>query len=237
MARRSALPSVLYQRTALVPDYRKLEESLGHRFADTRLLQRALTHSSHGQDNYERLEFLGDRVLALVMAEWLSELKPVAGEGELAKSLASLVARDSVAEVARRVGIAPYLRVSGKDAALQTRDNPTILGDVCEAVIAALYLDAGLGTARGFIRRHWLDLLSASPQTGDAKTQLQEWSQGRGLGLPQYAEIGRHGLDHAPTFVVEVTVARDTATGQGASKRIAEREAAINLLRQLEEKS
>ena len=239
MARRSAPVAVLYQRTALaLPDAGALEHALGYRFTNAQRLTQALTHASYGPHNYERLEFLGDRVLGLVLAEWLSELKPGAGEGELAKALAALAARDSVADVARRAGIAPHVRVSNKDVALQARDNATILGDVCEAIIAALYLDGGLEPARAFIRRYWQSLLEAAPETGDSKTRLQEWSQGRGLGLPDYRVIERSGPDHAPEFVVEVAINNvEPVRARGASKRIAEREAASALLTALGEMS
>jgi ribonuclease-3 len=208
-----------------------LEQALEHGFANHGLLTRALTHSSFSKDNYERLEFLGDRVLGLVIAEWLSTLYPQAEEGTLAKTLAALVSRDSLALVARGLGLGPLLKLSVADVAAGGRDNPSILADACEAVIAALYLDGGLDVARKFIRAHWREMIQSPPATGDAKTQLQEWTQGRGLGLPAYIEKGREGPDHAPSFVIEVRVqGLPPVIGTGPSKRVAERLAAEAML-------
>ncbi len=214
-----------------------LQTALGHRFANPDYLARALTHSSASRRNYERLEFLGDRVLGLVIAEWLSELHPAADEGTLAKSLAAVVARDSLAFVARSLDLGSHLTLSIADAASGGRDNPGTLADCCEAVIASLYLDGGLDVARRFIREHWAPLLASPPESGDAKTRLQEWTQARGLGLPAYNVVDRDGPDHAPSFTVEVTVRGHAAqSASGASKRLGERAAAEVMLRTLEDK-
>jgi ribonuclease-3 len=217
----------------MTTDLSTLEQALDHIFTNRDNLARAVTHASKSRANYERLEFLGDRVLGLMLAEWLSELSPTAAEGELAKSLASLASRDSLAEVARAIGLGQYLKLSAGDE--NQRDNSTILADSCEAVIAAMYLDAGLDPARAFVRKHWQALLDHAPDTGDSKTRLQEWTQGHQLGLPAYRLAERTGPDHSPQFVVEVSVAGYPAQrGQGASKRIAERLAAEAMCRILE---
>ena len=211
-----------------------VQERLGHRFTDLESLGRALTHASVSKQNYERLEFLGDRVLGLCVAEWLCERQPRAEEGEMAKILAAVVSRDSLAAVARRLDLGSMLRLSPGDAASGGRDNPALLADSCEAVIAALFLDGGLEAARRFVRREWGELIDAPRRTGDAKTQLQEWSQARGLGLPRYVMTAQTGLDHAPLFTVEVTIAgQGAATGTGPSKREAERAAAEIMCRDL----
>ncbi len=213
-----------------------LEQALGHEFSNPDLLLRALTHASFSRQNYERLEFLGDRVLGLIIAEWLSELHPQADEGVLAKALAALVARDSLAGVGRNIGVGEALRVSAADETTGARDNSSILADACEAIIAALYLDAGLEVARSFVRTHWRDVIDSPPETGDTKTRLQEWTQARGLGLPAYTETGREGPDHAPSFIVEVQVkGYPPQSAAGPSKRTAERAAAEAMLRALEQ--
>ena len=211
-----------------------LSVRLGHSFADPALLQRALTHSSHGNgakrvSNNESLEFLGDRVLGLLVAERLFHHNPHAAEGDLARTLNALVNRDACADVARRAGLDEDLILSKSEAKSGGRDKPSILGDVTEAVMAALYLDGGLPAARQFFDRYWPASL---PQVGrDPKTALQEWAQARGRGTPVYALVGRSGPDHAPMFDVEVTVTGfDPAQGQGMAKQSAERAAAAAFL-------
>jgi ribonuclease-3 len=214
-------------------DLAALARQLGHDFADPALLARALTHTSvdagGGPDaTYERLEFLGDRVLGLIIAEMLLDHFPEAAEGELAPRFNELVRRESVARVARAVDLGPHLRLGPGEHQTGGRDKTAILADVGESVIAALFLDGGLDVARGFVRRHWTPLIGRQTATPrDAKTELQEWSQGEGLGLPTYREAGRSGPDHAPRFTVEVTVSGcEAARGTGPSKREAERLAA-----------
>ena len=215
-----------------------LEARLGHVFADRDLLERALTHSSVGDgarpglDN-ERLEFLGDRVLGLLTAERLIELDPAAREGDLATRLNALVNREACAGVARRIGLGPALRLSAAETRTGGRDKGSILADGCEAVIAALYLDAGLDVARRVFVQAWADEFAGvdDSRPKDAKTRLQEWAQGRGLALPDYRLVSREGLDHAPVFVVAVAV-QDHAPieASGASRRAAEKAAAQALL-------
>jgi ribonuclease-3 len=216
---------------------------LGHRFADAALLLSALTHPSvgpaqlrrrahHPGGAYERLEFLGDRVLGLVVAHMLYEGFAEEDEGALAKRLAGLVRRETVARVAETVGLGGHLILSRGEAESGGRSNLTLLADALEALIGALYLDAGLATAEAFIRRHWAPLLRADahpPQ--DPKTALQEWAQGAGLPLPDYSTVASEGPPHNPVFCVEVQVAGFApARGSGRSKRAAEQAAAEAML-------
>ena len=213
-----------------------LGDSLGHRFDDPSLIAAALTHVSlrHGGEasTYQRLEFLGDRVLGVIVAEILYHRFPEESEGAMAKRHAALVRREALADVAARIGLASYIRVASPDANQDLLDNPGVLADCCEAVIAALYLDGGLDAARGFVEAQWEELLAADPEPPrDPKTALQEWAQGRGRPLPHYSEVERSGPDHAPSFVVEVNVqGLPPQRGQGPSKRVATRLAAERML-------
>jgi len=211
------------------------ENALPYRFKDRTLLDQALTHRSveaAGGADYERLEFLGDRVLGLVVTEMLMVTFPAEREGALAKRLAALVRQETLAAVARDIGLGRHVRLSRGEADGGGRENDAILADVCEAVIAAIYRDGGLDAARGFIERHWQDRLravAAPPQ--DAKTTLQEWAQGRGMALPSYSIVAREGPDHAPAFTVRVDLADGlSAEGRGPSKRVAEQAAARKIL-------
>lgn len=221
------------------PDVAALEVALGHRFADRALLHRALTHRSAAEDDagaYERLEFLGDRVLALSVCDLLMPAYPGESEGALSKRLHHLVSRDMLAEVAREVGVGPYIRLGVAEVEGAQRDNPAILSDVVEALIAALYRDGGMAAAHRFIETHWRARIAAETNPPkDPKSTLQEWAMARGLALPVYREVGREGPDHAPRFIVSVTVGRHPPVeAEGASKRAAEREAAAGLLERLE---
>ena len=214
---------------------------LGHAFADASLLREALTHQSavpgRGKPtaSYQRLEFLGDRVLGLVVAELLLARFPEEPEGDLARRLAALVRREALALVAGQLALGRYLVLARAEIEAGEDSNPALLADACEAVIGALYLDGGLEPARAFITRLWTPLLEAAPAPPqDAKTALQEWAQGRGLPLPHYREVERRGPDHEPVFGVEVTVeGQAPARGEGRSKRLAEQAAAGALLRRL----
>ena len=215
-----------------------LTARLGHVFARPALLTEALTHLSATERRsaaYERLEFLGDRVLGLIVAETLLERFPQEREGDIAKRHVGLVRREALAQVARTIRLGDYLMLSRSEADAGGRDNDALLADAMEAVIAALYLDGGLEAARRFVLREWEAQMAASerpPQ--DAKTGLQEWAQGRGLPLPSYREVGREGPAHQPVFTVEVTVTgHKPAEGAGTSKRMAEQEAAQALLDRL----
>jgi ribonuclease-3 len=208
------------------------EQALGHRFRDEALLKRALTHASaqDGED-YERLEFLGDRVLGCIMADWLyADFAEV--EGKLARRFAELVSGDTCAAVAREVGADAHLRLGRQARADGVAGSDNVLGDVCEALIGALYLDGGLEAARTFVRRAWtphVDRKASAPK--HPKSALQEWAAERRLGVPHYELIGRGGPHHAPTFHVRVSVrGQEPAEAEGGSKHEAERLAAQALL-------
>jgi ribonuclease-3 len=225
--------------TAAATSLDDLQTALGYRFKNLSLLRRALTHASaepSSNNAYERLEFLGDRVLALVIAERLLERFPDEREGEISRRHVGLVRREALAEVARRMDFGQFLLLSRGEAEAGSRDRESILADVMEAVLAALYLDGGLDTAQRFILDHWTDLLEAEiapPQ--DPKTTLQEWAQGRGLPLPSYEVVAQEGPSHAPQFTVRVWVkGQSVKTATGGSKRAAERASAIDLLKELE---
>ena len=216
---------------------KELEARLGHAFKDRALLKRALTHASVRQaagkrrDN-ERLEFLGDRVLGLAVAELLSETYPTASEGQLARLYNRLVRGGACAEVARSLELGPSLVLSESEAGSGGREKETILADACEALLGAIFLEAGYDKARQIVRKHWGVKLEGSPvEAADAKSSLQEWAQGQGLDLPHYEEVAREGPDHAPRFTAEVRIkGKKPARGEGASKRAAEQAAATVLL-------
>jgi len=214
-----------------------LEARLAHTFDDRNLLDVALTHASapEAATTYERLEFLGDRVLDLVMADFLMRRHPDEKEGDLARRLAALVDRNSLAEIAGQLDIGAHLRLSPGEEAAGLRGNATVLADVMEAVIGAIYTDGGLSAARPMVERLWTPLAERNVEPPmDVKTALQERVQRRGGGLPQYREVARSGPDHRPVFTIEVTVdGFQPARGQGASKREAERAAAEALLEKL----
>ena len=213
---------------------------LGYEFRDAGLLEQALTHPSviSGRakrrfTEYERLEFLGDRVLGLVMAEVVYQHFPDEPEGDLAKRHVALVRREALARIARIIHLGDYLHLSVGEDSSGGRENPGLLSDACEAVIGAIFVDGGFDPAREFIRRLWLPLLddlSAPPK--DAKTRLQEWAQAQGLGLPHYSVTGQMGQAHNPVFEVQVTVVGNAqqASGSGSSKRVAEQAAAAAFL-------
>jgi ribonuclease-3 len=215
-----------------------LEGVLGHSFADRELLERALTHASVGDGSrkvrhYERLEFLGDRVLGLLAAERLVALEPDAREGVMSTKLAALVNGRTCARVARRIGLGDALRLSPSETRSGGRDKDTILGDACEALMAALYIDGGLEVSRAFFLSAWADeFLGVDVEKAkDPKTQLQEWAQGRGLPAPKYELAKRTGPDHAPSFIVRVLVdGQEAEEGQGTSLREAEKAAALVML-------
>jgi ribonuclease-3 len=198
-----------------------------------------MTHASAiqggGDPSYERLEFLGDRVLGLVVADMLLAQFPGEPEGPLAQRLADLVRRETLSAVALELDLGTYLRIAKTSQDESERQNPAILADVCEAVIGALYLDGDLPAARRFIEPIWRPLLiEARKPPQDAKTALQEWAQGRGLPLPEYRETARSGPDHEPVFTIEVAVAGHGAeSADGRSKRQAEQAAAARLLARL----
>lgn len=217
--------------------FKDLEGKLGHRFRSTPLLERALTHASvrgnktMRSDN-ERLEFIGDRVLGLAIVEVLNEQYPDANEGELARRYNRLVRGEACARVARGIGLGEHLILSDSEADSGGREKTTILADAIEAVLGAVFLDAGFDKARNVVRKLWESQTGTAPEVAvDAKSALQEWAQGQGLALPKYSVVSRKGPDHAPSFTAEVTISgRPPAQGEGASKRIAEQAAASALL-------
>lgn len=217
---------------------RELAEILEYTFKDPELGRAALTHRSaagRGDATYERLEFLGDRVLALVISDLLYENYPDEEEGALAKRLVALVRRETLAEVGTKLDLAPLMILSKGEEDAGGRDNEAILADVCEALLGAIYRDGGLEPARRFIERHWHGLMTAeATPPKDAKTCLQEWAQGNGYDLPDYRTVDRSGPDHAPHFTIEVRVgAHPPECGEGSSKRVAEQAAAELLLARL----
>jgi len=214
-----------------------LGEKLGHVFSNTELIRRALTHASaDARASNERLEFLGDRVLGLVVAEKLYALYPDDSEGALALKLNALVRQEACAAAAEAAGLAAHLILANSEAGSGGRKKGAILAGACEAVIAALYLDGGLASARTFIERYWTPQIeNLSDDMRDAKTALQEWAQARKGGAgPSYRLVSREGPDHAPCFEIEVKVSgAEAALGRGGSKREAEQAAARALLESL----
>lgn len=217
-------------------EFAPLEDLLGHRFARRDLLLEALTHGSlEGavRRDYQRLEFLGDRVLGLIVAGDLLARHPDADADGLARRLNELVREETLAAVATEIGLGRYLRLSKSEDGQGGRAKPAILADVCEALIAALYLDGGMAAAENFVRKHWAapsaTLASSVPK--DPKSALQEYAQARGRKPPVYAVLEASGPDHAPRFRVEARIAGlAPAVGEGGSKRAAETAAARALL-------
>jgi ribonuclease III len=213
-----------------------LQTRLGYTFRDRALLQRALTHASVGGESNERLEFLGDRVLGLVIAQRLFEMYPGDSEGKLALKFNALVRREACASAAEAAGLPEYLILAGSEEVSGGRRKLVILAGACEAIIAALYLDGGMEAARSFIDRYWRDAMAAlNEDMRDAKTRLQEWTQAQdGQYVPVYSLVRREGPDHAPRFVTAVRVGdMESETGEGNSKRDSEQAAARAMLARL----
>ncbi len=210
------------------PPLENLQDALGHAFRDSALLASALTHASTGGKNYERLEFLGDRVLGLVVAETLYEKFPGEAEGDLAKRLAALVRGELLAKIAGRLNLGAYLNFSMAERNAGGGENENILADALEAVIGAIYLDGGLEPCRKMIALLWdghFEDMKTPPM--HPKTVVQEWAQGRGLPLPEYKIAGQSGPDHAPVFAVTLSVqGHDDVTAEGRTRQAAEKEAA-----------
>jgi ribonuclease III len=220
------------------------EALLGHRFAKPELLAEALTHRSATQvkrrgrkrtKSNERLEFMGDRVLGLIVAEWLIDRFPEEEEGALGPRHAHLVSRRVLVEVAQRAGLSQALAIGASEARAGVGQLANVLADAMEAAIGALYLDGGLDPARRFVREAWAGEVEAMQHPPkDPKTELQEWLMARGLPLPVYKVTSRTGPSHHPEFVMEVSGGGKAGTGTAGSKRIAERDAAADLLAQLQ---
>lgn len=223
----------------LSAELKAFEGRLGHAFRKPELLMRAVTHASIGSatrpDN-QRLEFLGDRVLGLVMAEALLSADPDAREGQLAPRFNALVRKEACASVAREIGLGDVLKLGRSEMLTGGRRKEALLGDAMEAVIAAVYDDAGFEAARELVLRLWGGRIAAvEPDARDPKTALQEWAQARGMPPPVYQESGRTGPDHAPVFTVRVTLASgEAAEADAGSKRVAEQAAAKALLERVE---
>jgi ribonuclease-3 len=222
-----------------VKDRSGLEERIGYSFSDKSLLDRALTHISAlsgGPQNrvasYQRLEFLGDHVLGLVISDMLYRNFPKANEGELSKRLADLVRKETCAAVAKDMDLGPELRLGNSESHAGGRLRTTILADACEGLVGAVFVDGGYPAAEALIAKFWQErmVMSLKP-TRDAKTMLQEWAQARGLPTPAYKEVARTGPHHDPEFKVAVVLpGHPTAEGVGASKRAAEQAAAAAML-------
>lgn len=214
--------------------YEEIAKRIGYSFKDRALLRHALTHASSQRkhDHYERLEFLGDRVLGLIVAEYLFRTYPKHREGLMSARHSQLVRGNICAEAGRTLALSDFILIGqgGRNKGLTV--NATIMGDVVEALIAAIYLDGGLDAARQFILRNWNPFfISRTTAEKDAKTFLQEWALGRSLPIPAYSVVSREGPEHAPIFVVAVQVAgRDSIQGRGTNKRIAEQDAAGKFL-------
>jgi ribonuclease-3 len=230
---------VARSRRGVLASIAPLTERLGHVFAQPDLIEQALTHpsgASVARPDNQRLEFLGDRVLGLVIAEALLETHPGEQEGRLAPRYNALVRRETLAEIAGEIGLGLHLRLGRSESTTGGRRKSAILADALEAVIAALYLDGGLDVARRFVRDAWrsrIEAGGAAPQ--DAKTRLQEWAQARGMSTPTYTLVRRAGPDHAPDFTVAVELASGvTGEGHATSKKQAEQLAATALLAELD---
>ena len=223
----------------LSADLQAFAGSIGHEFARPDLLLRAVTHasiSSVTRPDNQRLEFLGDRVLGMVMAEALMAADTSASEGQLAPRFNALVRKEACADVAREVGLGEVLKLGRSEMLSGGRRKEALLGDALEAVIAAVYVDGGFDAARALVLRLWgARIAGVDSDARDAKTALQEWAQARGMPPPCYSEAAREGPDHQPLFTVEVVLengAREAA--RAGSKRIAEQQAARALLSRLE---
>jgi ribonuclease-3 len=234
----------LVQRGALEPDRTDrlmedlagwIEAQTGHIPRDIALFERALTHSSRGDENYERLEFLGDRVLGLAIADWLYELFPAEPEGQLSRRLNVLVSRSTCAEVARDLDLAGRMRLGKQARDDGAFESDNVLGDMVEALLGALWLEAGFETAKAFVRAAWGDRVNSQGRAPlHPKSALQEWAAANDRKAPAYEVVGRSGPQHAPTFVVKVSIRGvGEAEAEGLTKQEAETAAAQALLDQL----
>jgi ribonuclease III len=216
----------------------QIAKRLEFSFQDHGLLRHALTHSSskQKQDDYQRLEFLGDRVLALVIAEELFRLNPAHREGDMANLHSNLVRGEICAEVGKTLGISEFILVGQSEQKKGVNLNASVVGDVVEALIGGIYLDGGLAPAKDFVLRNWARHLEERKSVSkDPKTFLQEWALARSLPIPDYKILKREGLEHSPIFTVGLTVkGKEQVEGVGPSKRLAEMNAAGNFLKSWE---
>lgn len=209
---------------------------MGHDPANLDLFTEALTHGSHGPKNYERLEFLGDRVLGLIMADWLYEHFAEEPEGNLSRRLNALVAGETCASIARALGLGPHMRLGKQARDDGAVDSDNVLGDVLEALIGALYLDGGMNAARTFVHRAWAGRVdSQQPAPRHPKSALQEWAAAHRRKPPQYVLTDKSGPAHSPRFIVTVSIKGvGEASAEGSSKQEAETAAARKMLEELE---
>lgn len=228
--------------------YASLYDVIGYTFKNSLHLQEALTHSSRlvkevsrkqgALKSNERLEFLGDRVLGMIIAEWLYKRYECEEEGDLSRRLAFLVSRETLAKIANSIDLTRYISKARIERFTGGAEKKSLASNACEALIAALYLDGGYGAAQHFVYRFWqshLDSMEEAPK--DDKSALQEWAQAKNLGIPTYTLIDQKGPDHAPSFVVHVVVAGYApAEGRGSSKRKAEQDAAHHFIQLQKEK-
>lgn len=216
---------------------KELQKKLGYVFKNTDWLKQALTHSSLTSDihkNYERLEFLGDRILGVTVADMLCQTFVNEAEGELAQRFVHLVCKETVAEVMRNLNVMDYIEAANPEV----KDKDNVLCDVGEAIIAAIYQDSGdLEAAQNFIRSYWKPLIDRKSQpVKDYKTYLQELAAKLNLSMPHYELVAKDGPEHAPTFVVKVKVGEPETTGVGSNKKQAEQDAAHKMITLLEQK-
>ena len=221
----------------MTPELLVFQDRLGHHFSDIALLHRALTHASMGPDNYERLEFLGDRVLGLAIADIVYKTFQHENEGGMAKRHSALACTETLAEIARTIGLPDVVVLSDGERGAGGLKQENLLADAMEAVIGAIYLDKGLPACLAVIEGLWgekIHILKEPPI--DPKTGLQEWAQGRKLPVPKYDIVKREGPDHAPIFHISVTIqGYGMQMGSGSSRRAAEKEAAKKFLQWIEE--
>jgi ribonuclease III len=207
-------------------------EALGGEPKDPKMFERAMTHGSHGRETYERLEFLGDRVLGLVVAKWLYERFPNEPEGKMSRRYNALVARETCADVGRALDIPRYIRLGKQAREDHANLSDNVVGDVTEAILGAIYLDRGIDRAEAFVRTHWAPFLDGQKRAPiHPKSALQEIAADKKLGVPLYETIARFGPHHAPRFRVKVSLGRHgEAEAEGDSKQEAETAAAAALL-------
>jgi ribonuclease-3 len=212
-----------------------IAETLGRAPSDAKLFERALTHGSHGRETYERLEFLGDRVLGVVVAHWLYERFPSEPEGKMSRRYNALVARETCAEVGRDLDLPRHIRLGRQAREDHANLSDNVVGDVVEAVLGALFIDGGLEPADRFVRTNWAPFLEEQKRAPmHPKSALQERAAAKNLGVPAYELVSRYGPHHAPRFKVKVTLGRHgEAEAEGASKQEAETAAAAALLEKI----
>lgn len=210
-------------------------EALGGEPKEPQLFERALTHGSHGRDTYERLEFLGDRVLGLVIASWLYQRFPGEPEGKMSRRYNALVARETCAEIGRALDLPRFIRLGKQAREDHANLSDNVVGDVTEAVLGAIYLDGGIDRAEAFVRTHWGPFLEGQRKAPEhPKSSLQEIAAEKKLGVPLYEQVSRYGPHHAPRFKVKVSLGKHgEAVAEGSSKQEAETAAAAALLEKI----